>query len=77
MTSHIDIDDVAIVFVLWAFMLLSRFASIAFFMQPLQQYGYSINKLEAFAMSWMGLKGAIGLTFAMAAAKDTKLSPEF
>jgi NhaP-type Na+/H+ or K+/H+ antiporter len=51
--------------VLYFCMMVARFVSIAVFMKYLKGNGYGLNWREVFMMSFVHLKGAIGLSFTL------------
>jgi len=51
-------------------MILARFLAIASFMRFLPKMGYGLNWREVIVLTYGGLRGAIGIAFAMIVAKD-------
>jgi len=55
---------------LYICMMLSRFGSIALFMPYLKKMGYGLNWKEVFVLTYGGLRGAIGISFALIIGND-------
>jgi hypothetical protein len=51
-------------------MILSRFASIACVMNWLRKWGYGLTWKEVYVLAYGGLRGAIGISFAMIVTND-------
>ncbi len=51
-------------------MILSRFGSIAIFMTWLKKWGYGLTWKEVYVLTYGGLRGAIGISFAMIVSND-------
>ena len=55
-------------------MMLARFGSIAIFMKWLRKWGYGLTWSEVYVLSYGGLRGAVGIAFAMIVANDRAYS---
>jgi NhaP-type Na+/H+ or K+/H+ antiporter len=51
-------------------MMLSRFGAIACFMGWLKKWGYGLTWKEVYVLAYGGLRGAIGISFALIVAND-------
>lgn len=49
---------------------LSRFGGIALFMNWLKKLGYGLTWKDVFVLTYCGLRGAVGISFAMIVAHD-------
>ena len=51
-------------------MLGSRFLSIAAFMHFLRDWGYGLTWKEVYILTYGGLRGAVGISFALIVSRD-------
>ncbi len=51
-------------------MMLSRFSAIACFFPWLKKWGYGLTWKEVYVLTYGGLRGAIGISFALIVAND-------
>lgn len=54
--------------------MVGRFLAIAFFMPFLTRIGYGLNWREVIVLTYGGLRGAVGITFALIVAKDGNIN---
>lgn len=57
----------------WGCAMVGRFLVIALFMPFLMRFGYGLTWREAVVLSYGGLRGAVGITFALIVAMDDEL----
>ena len=55
---------------LYLCMCCSRFLSIAVFMSKLKKLGYGLRWIEVFALTYGGLRGAVGIAFTLILAAN-------
>jgi len=58
---------------LWGCLMGSRFFSISLFFPLLKRYGYGLTWKEVLVLTYGGLRGSIGIAFALIVAKDEDL----
>lgn len=58
-------------------MLIVRFVSISIFMPLLCQIAYGLNWIEVIVLAYGGLRGAIGIAFALIVKNDESFPPKF
>jgi NhaP-type Na+/H+ or K+/H+ antiporter len=58
---------------LWGCAFVGRFMSIGLFMHWLKKWGYGLVWKEVIVLAYGGLRGAVGITFALIVAKDESL----
>lgn len=59
------VDEIKTIFFIYALVLLSRYISILIFQKKLSKLGYGMQWRESIIIAFTGLKGAIGISFAM------------
>lgn len=64
-------------FFLYICMTLARFLSISVFMPKLQTEGYGLRWNEVGALTYGGLRGAVGIAFTLILASNPTLNPTF
>ena len=69
-TSLIELDDYYKLGGLYLCMLGSRFLSIAAFMHFLRDWGYGLTWKEVYILTYGGLRGAVGISFALIVSRD-------
>lgn len=72
--SNIGITDLYKLGGLWGCAMIFRFVSILMVMPILKRCGYGLQWREAIVLTYGGLRGAVGITFALIVSKDTTLS---
>jgi NhaP-type Na+/H+ or K+/H+ antiporter len=72
--STIVPSDYTKLFALWGLCMVGRFLAIAFFMPFLTRIGYGLNWREVIVLTYGGLRGAVGITFALIVAKDGNIN---
>ena len=55
---------------LWGCLMVCRFISIFVFFPLLKKYGYGLKFTEVLVLTYGGLRGSIGIAFALIVAKD-------
>ena len=55
-------------------MVIVRFLSIAVFMKYLKEWGYGLTWKEVYVLSYGGLRGAVGVSFALIVAHEDAYS---
>lgn len=66
----IGFDEISKLLFLYFCMLLARFISISVFMPKLQSEGYGLKWNEVFALTYGGLRGAVGIAFTLILASN-------
>lgn len=64
------LDNVTKLFVLYLCMIMARFLSIAVFMPKLHKEGYGLKWTEVLALTYGGLRGAVGIAFTLILASN-------
>lgn len=59
---------------LYVCMILARFGAIAVFIKWLKKFGYGLSWAEVYVLTYGGLRGAVGIAFAMIIANDKAFS---
>jgi NhaP-type Na+/H+ or K+/H+ antiporter len=72
--SNIGITDLYKLGALWGCAMIFRFISILIVMPVLKRCGYGLQWRETLVLTYGGLRGAVGITFALIVSKDTSLS---
>lgn len=66
----ISFDEIVKLLILYVCMTFARFFSIAIFMPKLQSEGYGLGWREVFALTYGGLRGAVGIAFTLILASN-------
>ena len=75
--SMMSLDNFQKLLILYICMTISRFLSISVFMPKLQKEGYGLKWKEVVALTYGGLRGAVGIAFTLILASHTSLNPTF
>lgn len=70
LVSLIGTDEIIKLLVLYVCMTCARFFSIAVFMPKLQNEGYGLKWAEVLALTYGGLRGAVGIAFTLILASN-------
>eukprot|EP00828_Plagiopyla_frontata_P032511 TRINITY_DN4237_c0_g1_i3.p1 TRINITY_DN4237_c0_g1~~TRINITY_DN4237_c0_g1_i3.p1 ORF type:complete len:821 (+),score=57.19 TRINITY_DN4237_c0_g1_i3:288-2750(+) len=68
------IDYIKLIFI-YIFMNIARFISLSIFYKFIVSWGYGLTGKEFFVLCYGGLRGAVGISFAMIAANNFELPP--
>lgn len=66
----ITMDEIFKLLLLYVCMTVARFLSIAVFMPKLQNEGYGLRWIEVLALTYGGLRGAVGIAFTLILASN-------
>ena len=68
--SSVTSEDYMKILILYVCMLVCRFLSVVIFMPILQRTGYGLTWSELYVLVWGGIRGAIGICFALIIYED-------